>query len=286
MTGAEIWPNFFVVGAPRSGTTSLYEYLIRVPGIYMSPVKEPRYFDSVDHFAPYAPKPIRSKEKYLKLFAGVKDEALIGEASPSYLMDAEAARRIAGVAPDARIVMILRDPVEQIYSAYMLHRRARFHQLPFQDAIKLELYLRPAFYADAVQRYLDTFGTDRVKIMVFEEFIRDTRTAVAEVLRFLGSRADPPHSVSEIHNAFGLPRSRWSSVLTQNALVRNVARRFLPDRFRRRFREKILFKKTSKPPVPEAGKKLLEDLLRDDVLKLEKIIGRPLPWFHRAKSAA
>ena len=286
MVSKEIWPNFFIVGAPRSGTTSLYEYLSRVPGIYMSPVKEPRYFDSVDHFAPYAPKPVRSKEKYLRLFADVKDEKLVGEASPSYLMDSEAPRRIAAVAPDARIIMILRDPIEQIYSAYLLHRRARFHRLPLDEAIKLELYLRPAFYAEPVKRYLDVFGADRVKILIFEEFVRDTRAAVGEILQFLGARAEPPASVGEVHNAFGMARSRWTSLLLQNALTRRIARRFLADRFRRRVREKVLFKQTPKPPMPEASKKVLAELLRDDVLGLEKILGRSLPWFHRTNSSA
>ncbi len=285
MTRGELWPNFFIVGAPRSGTTSLYEYLSRVPGIYMSPVKEPRYFDSIDHFAPYAPKPIRDREKYLRLFAGVKDEKLVGEASPSYLMDAEAPRRIAAVAPDARIVMILRDPIEQIYSAYLLHRRARFHRLPLDEAIQLDLYLRPAFYAAAVKRYLDVFGAGRVKILVFEEFACDPRGAVGEILRFLGARAEPPAAIGEAHNAFGAPRSRWTSVLLQNPLARRVARRFLPDRFRRRVREKVLFKPIPKPPIPAASKKFLAELFRDDVLGLEKILARPLPWFHRENSA-
>jgi hypothetical protein len=69
----ENWPNFFIVGAPRSGTTSLYEDLKRVPGVYMAPVKEPRYFESVDHFAPFAPPPIRDQAAYLRLFKGVKN---------------------------------------------------------------------------------------------------------------------------------------------------------------------------------------------------------------------
>lgn len=281
MAPREIWPNFFIVGAPRSGTTSLYEYLRQVPGIYMSPVKEPRYFDAVDHFAPFAPKPIRSKAKYLRLFKNVKDEALVGEASPSYLMDLEAPKRIHSVAPHARIIMILRDPVEQIYSAYLLHRRAGFQRLPFHEAVKLDLYQKPAFYTQSVKRYCEIFGADRVKILIFEEFIGDTPGGVRGILRFLGAEAEPPASVGEIHNFFGVHRWRWSRLATQNSLARNAARRFLPDRWRRRALEKIFYEKTAKPPMPEEGRSFLERVYRDDVAGLEKFLGRSLPWFHR-----
>ncbi|MGH7769150.1 MAG: sulfotransferase family protein [Candidatus Binatia bacterium] len=286
MAPREIWPNFFIVGAPRSGTTSLYEYLRQVPGIYMSPVKEPRYFDAVDHFAPFAPKPIRSKAKYLRLFKNVREEALVGEASPSYLMDLEAPQRIHSVAPHARIIMILRDPVEQIYSAYLQHRRSGFQRLPFPEAVKLDLYLKPAFYTEAVKRYCEVFGADRVKIVIFEEFIRDTPGAVREILRFLGVEAEPPPAVGEIHNSFGLHRWRWSRLATRNTLARNAARRFLPDRLRRRVLEKIFYQKTAKPPMPEEGRNFLEGIYRDDVAGLEKLLGRPLPWFHAKSRSA
>ena len=99
----EKWPNFFIVGAPKCGTTSLYEYLKKIPGIYMSPTKEPYYFCQTlipeNHYI----EPIRDKEKYLKLFAGVKDEKIIGEGSIWYLSDPNSADLIHQKIPDARI---------------------------------------------------------------------------------------------------------------------------------------------------------------------------------------
>ena len=246
----------------------------------MSPIKEPGYFSDTDDFGRFAPAPIRSEAKYLRLFQGVKDEIAVGEASPSYLADPKAPQRIREVAPNARIIIILRDPVEQVYSRYLLHMRAGFQRLTFQEAVKLDPYLPSGFYTEPVQRYLDTFGADRIKILIFEEFIRDTREAVGEVLKFLGVAVKSPPSGGKAHNAFALPRGRLTRLFTENVLLRRTGRALVSDRLRRAAREKILFKKTAKPPMPEETRKFLEGLYRDDVLKLEKILGRSLPWFH------
>ena len=80
------WPNFFIVGAGKAGTTSLYEYLKKIPEIYMSPIKEPGYFGTREFKNPDWSK-ISTENEYLKLFEGVTNEIAIGEASPQYLSD-------------------------------------------------------------------------------------------------------------------------------------------------------------------------------------------------------
>jgi hypothetical protein len=247
----------------------------------MAPVKEPRYFESVDHFAPFAPAPIRDQAAYLSLFQGVKNETAVGEASPSYLMDIETPKRICGLLPHARIIMLLRDPVEQVFSHYLTHVRMGVKKLTFHDAVKVDRYQRPAAYADAVNRYLDTFGARQVRILIFEEFIRDTQGAVQETLRFLGVEREAPPFDGEAHNAFALPRGRWSALITRNRTLRRSARALFSERFRRMVRDTILLKRIPKPPMPAESRRFLEDLYLEDVLKLEAILGRPLPWFHR-----
>ena len=130
------WPNFYIVGAPKAGTTSMYEYLKNVPGIYMSAIKEPNYF-SINTVPDNHPvlKPIRDKMKYLSLFDDVTNEKIIGEASPDYLPDPDAPHLIHQVAPHAHIVIILRDPVERAFSDYLresaeLKRWLGLDQLP------------------------------------------------------------------------------------------------------------------------------------------------------------
>jgi len=131
----EVWPNFFIVGAPRAGTTSLYFYLKQVPEVYLSPVKEPNYFSVKiipdDHYL----LPIRNKKNYLKLFEKVKDEKAIGEASPSYLEDPETPYLISQDVSDARIIAILRDPVERAFSHYLMMVSQGFEKLSFRKAL-------------------------------------------------------------------------------------------------------------------------------------------------------
>ena len=118
----EKWPNFFIVGAPRAGTTSLYAYLSQIPGIYMSPVKEPEFF-SPNRSTNDDLIPIVNKNDYLTLFKNVKDELLIGEASTCYLEDPDSPKLIYNKVADAYIIILLRDPIERAYSHYLMHRR-------------------------------------------------------------------------------------------------------------------------------------------------------------------
>jgi hypothetical protein len=276
----EIWPNFFIVGAARAGTTSLYEYLRRAPGVFLSPVKEPKYFCTEDEFGMSAPAPIRSQTEYLKLFKGVNDETAVGEASPQYLCDPGAPGLIHEAVPEARIIINLRDPVERAFSHYLVHARMGIQPLPAKEALPLEVYLAGGFYAQPVQRYLDLFGSERVKVLIFEEFIRNTRGSVQELLEFLGVDAEPPDSIAEAHNAFARPRGHLLGMIYRNSPLRTVWRSLLPDQFRRSVREKILLKKQPKPSLSEEARKFLEDAYRDDVVKLETLLGRSLPWFH------
>ena len=287
----EIWPNFFIVGAPRAGTTSLYEYLRRVPGIYMSPAKEPRYF------APgvaerYRGRPrgrprllfardskVRSQAEYLNLFKSVKDEIAVGEASVSYLSYPEAPGRIKKAVPEARIIMILRDPVERSYSHYLLNMSAGWQRAPFEEAARLDLYLEPSRYANQVQRYLDVFGPDHVKVLIFEEFIQEPRKTVSAVLKFLGVNAEPPAVVGGAYNSFTIPRWPFVGRFLRSRPVRIARRLLIPARIRLTMRQQVLYRKASKPPMPEKTRRFLEDAFRGDVQRLEQILGRSLPWF-------
>src|SRR5262249_22122063 len=200
------WPNFFIVGAVRAGTTSLYEYLRRIDGVYLSPVKEPRFFSRINEPPAYAPPRIRSETEYLRLFDKAPGDSAIGEASPQYLCDAEAPAAIHAAAPHARIVMVLRDPVERAFSHYLLHQRMGVQSLPPERGLKNDIYLRNGLYSAAVDRYLGLFGPRGVKILIFDDFARDPSRAVQEVLDFLGVRAVAVPA-GKVYNAYGEPRA-------------------------------------------------------------------------------
>jgi hypothetical protein len=236
-------------------------------------MKEPGYFHA-------GLGPVKTKADYLQLFRGVRDEVAIGEASPGYLRDPNAPMRIREAVPQARIIMILRDPVEQMYSHYFSYARGISTPVSLHEAVRSYRHLYIAFYAEQVRRYLETFPPERVKILIFEELAKNPAQTMREVLNFLGVNAAVPDNVGKVYNAYTEPRWAFIAGVLQNNLARSLWYRLVAKRIRRAASR--LYKKPSaqKPPMPEEIRQVLEAAYREDVLKLENILGRPLPWFH------
>lgn len=283
-----MWPNFFIVGAAKAGTTSLYYYLTQVPEIYMSPEKEPHYFAPNTAIVMHN-KPIQDKNKYLELFRDVKKEKAVGEASTRYLQDPDTPTLIHQVIPDARIIIILRDPVERAFSDYLMYAykhasKFRVHKimkLNFSTSdlnIPIKGILEAGFYFGQVKRYLHTFGLEQVKIIVYEEFIRHAKEKVEEVLRFLGVNQKIHDLKDEIHNPFIAPRLPFAYSMINSDLINKMAQHLIPSPCRQYLREKVLTKKADKPKMVEEDRIYLQNLYRGDVQKLRDLLGRSLPW--------
>ena len=284
----EKWPNFFIVGAPKAGTTSLYNYLKTNPEIYMSALKEPHYF-APELSAKMHTKPIRDRTEYLSLFEGAKNQIVIGEGSTRYLQDPNAAALIHQAASTARIIIILRDPVERAFSDYLMfaYRHAsklrvqKIMKMNFDDSdlnIPIKEILDAGYYFEQVQRYLRSFGLEQVKIFVYEEFIRHTEEKVEEALRFLGVNQKITDFQDKVHNPFIVPRLPFAFSIINSGLVSRMAQRLIPTTSRLYLREKILTKKADKPKMAEEDRIYLQNLYRDDVQKLRDLLGRSLPW--------
>ncbi len=195
-------PNFFIVGAPRCGTTALYTHLQQHPDVYMPYRKEPRYFgDDLPQRPPYL-----DQRAYLRLFDAAVDAARVGEATVWYLYSDSAAQQIRSFASDARIIIMLRRPVEMTYSLHGLFPFTTWEDLTdFGEAVDAEAdrwqarrlppntwwpqalqYRWLADYAPHVERYLRLFGPERVKAIVYDDFRADTRLC-GTCLAFLAS---------------------------------------------------------------------------------------------------
>jgi hypothetical protein len=293
----EIWPNFFIVGAPRAGTTSLYLYLEKTPGVYMSPVKEPSYF---------APNYIRrdpgrfhkDKKEYLRLFENATGYIAVGEASPMYLWDPNAPKLIHQTVPHARIIMILRDPIERAYSNYLtimkydanVKKSSFYDELmrDYESRVKLHgrsrLYVELGMYYEQVKRYFDIFGREQVKVIIFEEFAQHTVQTVNEVLAFLGVN-HTVRAITEQYNAYSVPRgplALWIFSFFRWLRARNIETykiATLPSHaLMKSFPEKMFFKRKQKPKIDPQSVKFLQEIYRDDVIRLESLLGRSLPW--------
>ncbi len=288
----ETWPNFFIVGAPRAGTTSLYYYLKDCPEVYMSPTKEPRFFKS----ELYKPVPTEeginlkgNKKKYLQLFSNVKDEKAIGEASPSYLRDPGTAILIHEVIPNAKIIIILRDPINRVFSHYLYLKSSDKEKRSFDKAVINEItkdttdykpynvYLDASLYFEQVKRYQDIFGTNQVKILIFEEFMKEPEKNLSEVLEFLGINSISQKVTIKKYNLYGESRNRIFHYMRKSKAIRKFLN-ILPEDFVRKLRDEVVLKKQNKPKLSKEEMICLENYYREDVKKLQKLLERKLPW--------
>jgi len=256
----------------------------------MSPIKEPNYFSRKTFFEKYKQKEIiRDEKEYLNLFKDVTDEKIVGEASPHYLADPEAPHLIHQVVPHARILISLRDPVERSISDYFMLQRlglakSSFHKLfvkkmgSDKEITMMNRRLPIGLYSENVKRYFDIFGREQVKVIIFEEFIKDTKGTVEEILRFLGFNQKLDNFEAEVHNPFGVARGSVARFIFRDSRIKTIAEKVFSPEQRRVLREKILIKKQPKPKINSEDKKLLGEFYYDDVQKLQKILERKLPW--------
>jgi len=286
----ERWPNFFIVGAPKAGSTSLYSYLANTVGVYMSSVKEPNYFqgDDLEH----GPRTVMrfEKSKYLKLFQEVKDEKAIGEASTRYLRDPNSAKFIHEFVPKAKIIILLRDPVERAFSHYLMQKGNGVEKKSLHEVItrKIESIkngkeepktsIDAGLYTTSVKRYWDIFGKDNVKIIIFEEFIKNPRKTVKDVLDFLSVDAEPPKTIEKSFNPYGVPRGKLGEKLLQSKTIKKFSSQIIPQSLRWKLRQKVLLKKESKPKLSDEDRVMLENFYKNDVKNLKNLLKIEFPW--------
>ena len=304
----EIWPNFYIVGAMRSGTTSLYAYLSQHPEVFLSRTKSPHFFCQMP--AARWPRPFlrlvtempARREKYLSLYRNADGFPAIGDCSTSYLWYPDVPAKIKAVAPAAKIIIILRDPVQRAYSHYLMEFRDGAQHLPFQDALAEDLrrpdrslgvssiyvergfYITPGLYAQHVRRYLQTFGKSRVKILLFEDFVRSPTAILKEVAEFLEVGIAPIERIdtSVAHNAYAIPRSEFIRRLAGMNLLRMLNRSGIPRTRGWWIYQKMFLKSGSKPPIEPRSHELLCSIYDASVRDLETMLERPLPQLRRS----
>jgi Sulfotransferase family/Sulfotransferase domain len=303
MVQSAFGPNFFIVGAPRCGTTFLYETLRRHPDVYMPERKEPGHFcpdldtgsgaDSVFF--------VRERETYLGLFRGGAGCRLRGEATTWYLYSPAAPGLIHAYAPEARIVAILRDPVDMMASLYRWRRIDGAESLDtFEAALAAEegrrsgrglppkarllaayQYRDAAHFGRQVGRYLDVFRPDQVRVLILEDLRGDGE---AEVIRglceFLGLDPDLlPAPPTEPVNAAYAPRiGRLAQLYYAPALVHAV-RRVVPRpvyRPIRRAADRLNNQSAPRETMDPALRARLRSELDDDVRHLGRLLDRDL----------
>jgi hypothetical protein len=289
-------PNFFIVGAPKCGTTAMYKYLSAHPEVFMSDTKEPNYFGQDLGIDPQWH--IRDEEEYLKLFDNASEKC-VGEASVWYLYSQGAARRIRKFAPDAKILIMLRNPPDMIYS---LHRQSLWtcnediHD--FEEALDAEndrregrripeesrfpqsvLYTQIAKFADQVRRYLDLFPKDKVHIVLFDDFAADTEKVYNEVLEFLEISTEFTPDLEPVNQAKPLILRPINAFLVRHPWLKKASRRLIPFATLARLMDAMprALRSAGRPaPMTDAARSRLTRKCRPDVERLTRLIGRDL----------
>ena len=284
------WPNLFVVGAPRCGTTSLHVWLPAIPGVFMSRIKEPNFFSrrviGRDH--PMV-KPIRDESDYLKLFSSANGARFAGEATPFYLKDPEAATEIKRKSPDARIIVSLRDPVERLYSHYLMMRNNIPSMGSFGEEIERGLMqsdnrnlavLDPeiGLYSRQIERYRRVFGDHRFKVLLLEEWTRDAPRTLRSISRFLGLQTLPSGLEAPPQRRYSEARNSLVRFVFGNRQLSRASEALIPFRLRKLIRKKLLVKEVPKPPMDPQDREFLINYYQDDVFRTQDFLGRRLPW--------
>jgi hypothetical protein len=290
-------PEFFVIGASRCGTTSIHAALERHPEIFVPIEKSPNFFTAADmrnvpgSTAMEAMKghTVKTEAEYLALFRRVPVGRVPGEVSPVYMQSVFAADRLARFAPEARILAILRNPVDRAFAHFIGRRRDGLEsRSDFAEAIADELahptpkdvafnhYLAIGRYAHYLAPYLAAFPRDRIKILFFDDFVRDPVRVLNDAFVFLGVCEVDAKFVVDRRNQSGIIRNpALRRLWTGTALIRARLRSHLPRGLRDPVGRWVL-RSMERPSLPPDVRLAAQGYFLDDIARLESITGRDL----------
>ena len=285
------WPNFFIIGVRKGATTSLHEYLKQIDGIFMPEKDEPSFFFE-EKYRPSGFKMAKtiSEEEYLNYYKDVTPEKFLGDGSASYYSDPKNPELIKKIIPNAKIIFIIRNPIERTFSDFLhtfMHIAVKrtFHEVLEEIKDSKEeypLFIKDSFYFETIKRYQKTFGEENVKVLIFEEFVKNEKNTVNEVLEFLGIKADLEKINFEKHNITHVPKGEISKFILGSPRIRNIAGKFIPESKKHKVTNSLLLKwGAEKPKMREDDRMTLYNIFKEDVKKVETLLGKKLTWFDK-----
>lgn len=289
-------PNLFLAGAAKSGTSSLFAYLEQHPNVFMSPIKEPHYFCHDCLSDPltgpgdegFSHNRVRDPDTYLHLFDGGKDALVRGEGSVYYLYFAPVPARLMAFNPEAKVVLVLRNPVDRAFSAYLHTVRDSRETLSFEEALANEAqrrdrgyqplwwYRELGLYSAQVARYQQVLPPSQLKVFLFEDLSNMPRV-LTDTFKFLGLPDAPGIDTSVRYNESGVPKSRglYEFFAQPNAL-KEALKPLLPTRLRQRLGSRAKAMTLRKQTINPQTRAELTAYYRDDVLRLQDLLDRDL----------
>lgn len=289
-------PDFFIVGAPKCGTTALYEYLKSHPEIFMPKVKEIHFFGSDLKFT----NRNIDRKGYLSLFSSAQNEKRIGEASVWYLYSKKAAEEIRNFSTNSKIIIMLRNPIDMLYSNYyqflynenediksftgalsaeyerklgrLIPKRAHFVQGLF--------YLETVRFTEQIERYIDKFGREFIHIIIYDDFKKNIIKAFRETLAFLEVDLNFQPDFQVINpNKKNRSKIFRRILLNRPLFFRVIGKILIPKAYSEIVIKKLLQLNTvyvQRPPLNPKLKKQLQKQLEPEIRKLSILLDKNL----------
>ena len=294
-------PNFLIVGAAKSGTTSLWHYLKQHPDVFMPVNKEPMffassYYEKLNRKDPHYPLIMQylvtDLAAYRRLFEKSEGKKAVGEATATYLCHHDLViPKVIQLLDDVKILMILRNPVDRAVSAYTFLLRDGEESQSLDKCLNMEeermkshwsmthAYRGVGLYYSQVKAYMDNFS--RVKVYLYEDLVRDAQGLVKQMFEFLEVDSSFSPDVKTRHNISGVPTKAWihRAISKPNLATRSITplvKLITTEPQRRKIVEGLRGHYLSKPEIPVETRGRLQEIFRDDILKLQDLIGRDL----------
>lgn len=287
-------PHFLVVGTGKSGTSSLHEYLRQHPAISLPVRKETHFFvcdkDSPHPMTEYQGRAlvdtIDNLDDYLNDFEQKEEAYVFGEVCPTYLFYPYAADNIKRQIPDAKIICILRNPADRLYSNYNFNEEnnsleeflALINSLPVipPEETDFTRWVQEGFYYLQVHRYFELFPAENIKVYLFDELMNDPDSLMKDLIHFL-NLPDYHFNTSLKFNTSGNIRFKWLKKEIKRLGLAARVRKGLPIpvyQFLRDLAEKFFFRHSA--TLPQYARVKLQDYYADDVMKLQALIKKDL----------
>ena len=280
--------DFFIVGAPKAGTTSLYNYLNEHPEIVMSTKKETDYFsnESIEKQGMYYEKKrIMTLARYHSFFP-VSENKIYGEASVSYLFYKDVPKKIKDYNANAKIIVMLRNPVDRAFSHYLMDYRLGLSSNSFDQIIEKKLnnkkahlyyqqYVELGLYYNQIKRYFDFFGKENICIIFFHDFKNNPEKEVKRVYNFLGLVKNYKSEINKQYNTFSMLHNVYIRKLYSMVWLRKFLRAIIPKEITKIIKSKLM-KKDRKPELILDIRNKLNQLFIKDILLLEELLKKDL----------
>lgn len=284
--------DFFVIGAMKAGTTSLYFQLRQHPQIFLPAEKEVPFF-AIDSLYE------RGLDWYLReFFSRAEPGQRTGTVTPQYMLYRQVPARMHAAFPGARLIAVLRDPLERIRSHYKMMVRAFGEQRPFGEVLQGH-YVEGGEYGRMLEEYLDYYARDRLLVLFSRDLERDHAAVLERIYAFLAVSDRAPETLPEKRNTAEAANSRRFARFAANTVhsyvrpLRPLIKRLLPERYTRRvalwsimYRSKVADPAGIDVSLPVERERELARHYLADLARLEDIVGGPVPWRGRLERLA